>query len=121
MTTGDRLVGMMNVHTLNTVPREEWPQHVGAGGDDSARQNLWATPQEPLLALLERLLAADVNQMPVVTATEPATADEADLKPAPPSAITSSVAAELGIPFLASRIPPSPTISCRRATRKLLG
>jgi Zn-dependent protease len=23
--TGERLVGMMNVHTLNTVPREEWP------------------------------------------------------------------------------------------------
>ena len=28
---------------------------------------LWATPDEPLLALLERLLTADVNQMPVVS------------------------------------------------------
>jgi CBS domain containing-hemolysin-like protein len=27
---------------------------------------LWAAPQEPLQRLLERLIAADVNQMPVV-------------------------------------------------------
>jgi CBS domain-containing protein len=32
---------------------------------------MWATPEEPLLGLLERLLAADVNQMPVVDSTEP--------------------------------------------------
>ena len=31
---------------------------------------LWAKPEEPLLGLLERLLTADVNQMPVVTGTE---------------------------------------------------
>ena len=31
---------------------------------------LWAKPEEPLLGLLERLLAADVNQMPVVTGSE---------------------------------------------------
>jgi CBS domain-containing protein len=31
---------------------------------------LWATPEEPLLGLLERLLAADVNQMPVVSGGE---------------------------------------------------
>jgi len=31
---------------------------------------LWASPDEPLLGLLERLLAADVNQMPVVSGTE---------------------------------------------------
>jgi len=30
---------------------------------------LWASPEEPLLAVLERLLSADVNQMPVVTGT----------------------------------------------------
>jgi CBS domain containing-hemolysin-like protein len=27
---------------------------------------LWASPEDPLLGLLERLLASDVNQMPVV-------------------------------------------------------
>jgi CBS domain-containing protein len=31
---------------------------------------LWAAPEEPLLRLLERLLAADINQMPVVSGTE---------------------------------------------------
>jgi CBS domain-containing protein len=30
---------------------------------------LWAAPEEPLLRLLERLLAADINQMPVVSGT----------------------------------------------------
>jgi len=33
-----------------------------------------------------------------VTATEPASADEAEPKPAPSNAVASSVAAELGIP-----------------------
>jgi len=27
---------------------------------------IWAAPEEPLLRLLERLMAADINQMPVV-------------------------------------------------------
>lgn len=64
--TDDRLTGIMNVHALNAVPREEW-----AGTSVQAvmtpRENiLWARPDEPLLGLLERLLASEVNQMPVV-------------------------------------------------------
>ncbi len=70
VTTGDRLVGMMNVHTLNTVPRDEWPQMSVQAVMIPRDKILWATPQEPLLELLERLLAADVNQMPVVSTTE---------------------------------------------------
>ena len=31
---------------------------------------LWAAPEEPLLSLLERLLNADVNQMPVVSGSD---------------------------------------------------
>ena len=31
---------------------------------------LWASPEESLLGLLERLLAADINQMPVVSGAE---------------------------------------------------
>jgi Zn-dependent protease len=65
--TEDRLVGMMNVHTLNSVPREEWT-HMSVQAVMIPRDKiLWATPEEPLLGLLERLLAADVNQMPVVS------------------------------------------------------
>jgi hypothetical protein len=94
--TGERLVGMMNVHTLNTVPREEWP-HMSVQAVMIPRDKiLWATPQEPLLGLLERLLINDINQMPVVTATEPAE-QEADAKPEPqPNAAVEAVAAELG-------------------------
>ena len=63
----DRLIGMMNVHTLNSVPRHEW-SHTSVQAAMIPREKiLWATPDEPLLALLERLLTADVNQMPVVS------------------------------------------------------
>jgi Zn-dependent protease/predicted transcriptional regulator len=65
--TDDRLVGMMNVHTLNSVPREEWA-HTSVQAVMIPREKiLWASPDESLLGLLERLLAADVNQMPVVS------------------------------------------------------
>jgi Zn-dependent protease/predicted transcriptional regulator len=70
VTTDDRLVGMINVHTLNSVPRDEWA-HMSVQGVMIPREKiLWARPEEPLLGLLERLLSADVNQMPVVTDTE---------------------------------------------------
>jgi len=64
--TDDRLAGMMNVHTLNSVPRDEWP-HTSVQAVMVPREKiLWASPDEPLLGLLERLLASDVKQMPVV-------------------------------------------------------
>src|SRR3989442_103933 len=67
--TDARLVGMMNVHTLNGVPRHEW-RHTSVQAVMIPRDKiLWASPEEPLLAVLERLLSADVNQMPVVTGT----------------------------------------------------
>jgi Zn-dependent protease/predicted transcriptional regulator len=70
VTTDDRLVGMMNIHTLNSARREEWP-HTSVQAVMIPREKiLWATPEEPLLGLLERLLSADVNQMPVVTESD---------------------------------------------------
>jgi Zn-dependent protease len=99
VTTGDRLVGMMNVHTLNTVPREEW-LHLSVQAVMIPRDKiLWATPQEPLLGLLERLLINDINQMPVVTETELASPNDGagDSQPVPTSAAASTVEAELGI------------------------
>ena len=68
--SGDRLVGMMNVHHLNSVSREEWAHTSVQAAMIPRDKILWAKPEEPLLGLLERLLAADVNQMPVVTGTE---------------------------------------------------
>lgn len=65
--TDDRLTGMMNVHALNAVPREEW-HSTSVQAAMTPRENiLWAGPAEPLLGLLERLLANEVNQMPVVS------------------------------------------------------
>jgi Zn-dependent protease/predicted transcriptional regulator len=67
--TDDRLVGMMNVHSLNSVPREEWA-HTSVQAVMIPRDKiLWAHPEDQLLGLLERLLTADVNQMPVVSSS----------------------------------------------------
>jgi Zn-dependent protease/predicted transcriptional regulator len=68
--TDDRLVGMMNVHTLNAVPREDWDVTSVQAVMIPRDKILLASPEEPLLGLLERLLAADVNQMPVVDGPE---------------------------------------------------
>jgi len=67
VTNNNRLVGMMNVHTLNTVPREEWAHNSVQSAMIPREDILWTSPEEPLLRLLERLLSADVNQMPVVS------------------------------------------------------
>jgi Zn-dependent protease len=65
----DNLSGMMNVHTLNSVPREEWA-HTSVQAVMIPRDKiLWVSPEEPLQRLLERLLSSDVNQMPVVSST----------------------------------------------------
>ena len=66
----DRLVGMMNVHKLNSVPREEWAHNSVQSVMIPRERILWATPDEPLLGLLERLLTADVNQMPIVSGSD---------------------------------------------------
>jgi len=66
----DRFLGMMNVQALNSVPREDWPATSVQAVMIPREKILWALPQEPLLGLLERLVAADVNQMPVVAGTD---------------------------------------------------
>ncbi|HUC55678.1 MAG TPA: site-2 protease family protein [Candidatus Cybelea sp.] len=63
----DRFVGMMNVHTLNAISREEWAHNSVQAAMIPREKILWTSPDEPLLRLLERLLSADVNQMPVVS------------------------------------------------------
>ncbi|HXM96742.1 MAG TPA: site-2 protease family protein [Candidatus Dormibacteraeota bacterium] len=68
--TDDRLVGMMNVPALNSIPRSEWAENSVQAVMIPRERILWAAPEESLLRLLERLLAADINQMPVVSTTE---------------------------------------------------
>jgi Zn-dependent protease/predicted transcriptional regulator len=66
VTSDDRLVGLMNVAALNTVPRDEWNMNSVQATMVPRDKILWASPEEPLQRLLERLMSADVNQMPVV-------------------------------------------------------
>jgi len=70
VTMDDRLVGLMNVGALSHVPREDWNMNSVQAVMVPREKILWAAPEEPLQKLLERLIAADVNQMPVVTQLE---------------------------------------------------
>jgi Zn-dependent protease len=70
VTMDDRLVGLMNVAALNKVPRDEWSMNSVQAVMVPREKILWAAPEEPLQRLLERLISADVNQMPVVKHTE---------------------------------------------------
>ncbi|HKW64770.1 MAG TPA: site-2 protease family protein [Candidatus Acidoferrum sp.] len=65
--SGDRLMGMMNVHALNAVPRSDWTNNSVQAAMIPRDKIQWTSPDEPLLRLLERLLTADINQMPVVS------------------------------------------------------
>ena len=67
VTMGDRLVGLMNVAALNRVPRDEWNINSVQAVMVPRDKIIWAAPEEPLQRLLERLMSADVNQMPVVS------------------------------------------------------
>jgi Zn-dependent protease len=70
VTMDHRLGGMMNVAALNTVPREDWNMNSVQAVMVPRERILWAAPDEPLPTLLDRLVAADVNQMPVVQHSE---------------------------------------------------
>ena len=63
----EQLLGLMNVHALNSVPREEWPFTSVQAAMIPRDRILWAAPDQPLLPLLGRMLAADVNQVPVMS------------------------------------------------------
>jgi Zn-dependent protease len=67
VTMGERLMGLMNVAALNKAPREEWSHNSVQSAMVPREKILWAAPEEPLPRLLERLISADVNQMPVVS------------------------------------------------------
>jgi len=75
VTSDDRLVGLMNVAALSTVPRDEWNMNSVQAVMVPRDKILWAAPEEPLQRLLERLMAADVNQMPVVRHSEEGSAN----------------------------------------------
>jgi Zn-dependent protease len=70
VTMDDRLVGLMNVAALNQVPRDDWSMNSVQAVMVPREKILWSSPEEPLQRVLERLMGADVNQMPVVRHTD---------------------------------------------------
>lgn len=67
LVVGDgQLVGMMTVHALNRVPREEWPRTSVQAAMIPRERIHWTRPDEPVLSILERMQSEDINQMPVV-------------------------------------------------------
>lgn len=62
-----RLLGLMDVRALNSVPRDQWSGTSVQAAMIPRDRILSATPDQPLLPLLERMITADVNQVPVMT------------------------------------------------------
>ena len=61
-----QLVGLISVHSVNKVPREEWAStSVQAAMIPRDRVHV-TSPDEPVTRLLERMQTEDINQMPVV-------------------------------------------------------
>jgi Zn-dependent protease/predicted transcriptional regulator len=66
VTADGRLLGLMNVHALNSVPREEWHGTSVQAAMIPDDKILWTSADQQLLPLLERMVANDVNQVPVL-------------------------------------------------------
>jgi Zn-dependent protease len=63
---GEQIVGLINVHRINAVPREEWDSTSVQAAMIPLDDVLWASPDDPVTTVLERMQTADINQMPVV-------------------------------------------------------
>ena len=61
-------VGIVTLHAVRTIPREEWANTSIQAAMIPLDRIHSATPEEPALEVLERMQREDINQMPVVTA-----------------------------------------------------
>jgi Zn-dependent protease/predicted transcriptional regulator len=61
-----QLLGLMSVHALNRVPREEWGVTSVQAAMLPPDQIHCTVPGDVVMALLERMASEDVNQMPVL-------------------------------------------------------
>ncbi len=66
-----RLLGLMTFHALNRFPREEWPATSVQAAMLPRDDIRCAAPEEPVLALLERMQTEDINQVPVLAGGPP--------------------------------------------------
>lgn len=66
VTGAGKLVGLVSAPNLQQIPREEWADTPIQRVMLPREQIHWATPEESLLSILERMQEHDINQMPVV-------------------------------------------------------
>ena len=66
VTGNDIPVGLVTFHSAQAIPRDEWPNTSIQAAMRAMDKIKWASPREPVLSILERMQAEDINQMPVL-------------------------------------------------------
>jgi Zn-dependent protease/predicted transcriptional regulator len=66
VTGNDVPVGLVTFHSAQAIPRDEWPNTSIQAAMHAMDKIKWASPREPVLSILERMQAEDINQMPVL-------------------------------------------------------
>jgi Zn-dependent protease/predicted transcriptional regulator len=59
-------VGLVTFHAAQGIPRDEWRNTSIQAAMRPMDKIKWASPSEPVLSVLERMQAEDINQMPVL-------------------------------------------------------
>jgi Zn-dependent protease/predicted transcriptional regulator len=59
-------VGLVTFHAAQGIPRDEWPNTSIQAAIRPMDKIKWASPSEPVLSVLDRMQAEDINQMPVL-------------------------------------------------------
>ena len=67
VTAGDRPVGLITIHAVQRVPRDEWANTSIQAVMLPADKIHSISPDEPALAAFERMQREDVSQMPVLS------------------------------------------------------
>jgi Zn-dependent protease/CBS domain-containing protein len=64
---GDRMVGLLTLHDIKALPREEWPAATAAQAMVPLAEVKRVTPDEELWPAIEEMNQDGVNQLPVMT------------------------------------------------------
>lgn len=64
---GNEPVGLITLATARSVARDEWTSTALQAVMLPADKIHWATPEEPVLGVLQRMQTQDINQMPVIS------------------------------------------------------
>ncbi len=67
VTGSGKPVGLVTLHTARTAPREEWANTAIQAVMLPMDRVHSASPEEPVLGVLERMQSEDINQMPVIS------------------------------------------------------